>query len=73
MTAQTFFLLFLLLAPANGFAETVGGLVPLAPALRGRLLVLMLLNLVVAFAADAGARRLYQSLRGRRICGVTVL
>lgn len=73
MCAQTLFLLYLLLAPANSLAETVGGLVPLPPTLRGRLLLLMLLNLVLAVFADVGARQLYTCLRGRRLCGTTVI
>ena len=71
---QTGFLVFLILSPGGG-AVTNGfaGLVPFPAAFRFRLLVLLLFNLGASWLVDWLSLRIWKWVKGRSICGVTLL
>lgn len=72
LSFQTLFLGLLILAPAGPVGEDFAGLKPFPPDFRGKVLLLLGVNLLVSWLADSFAGWAYQKLKGRRICGVTV-
>ena len=74
LLAQTAFLLFLILSPGgNAVTHDFAGLVPFPADFRLRLLALLLFNLGASWVADWLALRLWRALKGRALCGVTLL
>lgn len=72
---QTLFLVYLILSPGgNWVTSTFAGLVPFPSSeFRWKLLVLLLVNLVVSWMVDQLSQWCFSKLRGRRVCGVTVM
>jgi len=72
---QTLFLMYLVLSPGgNGVTSTFSGLVPFPSSeFRWKLLMLLLMNLIVSWMVDQLSQWCFSKLRGRRVCGVTVM
>ena len=71
---QTGFLVYLIFSPGgNGLTHDVVGLVPFPAEFRTRLFLLLMLNLGASWLVDWFSHLLWRALKGRSLCGVTLL
>lgn len=63
MVLQTVFLMYLLISPGDGVTHVFAGLVSFPASLRGKLLGIMLANLVAAFGVEFAIRGVFFWLR----------
>jgi hypothetical protein len=64
---QTMFLALLILAPPGPVAERFAGLRPFPFEFRGKLCLLLLVNLLISWGVDGASSALYHWLKGRRL------
>jgi hypothetical protein len=72
LSFQCFFLGLLILAPAGPVGEDFAGLVPFPVEFRGKICLLLFVNLVISWLADSAASWAYGKVKGRQVCGLTV-
>jgi cation-transporting P-type ATPase 13A2 len=74
MLAQTSFLLFLIFSGGDVVSKNFAGMVPFPePLFRAKLALLLMLNFGTSWLAETLAIMSWSALKGRRLCGVTIL
>ncbi|KAH7618816.1 putative Polyamine-transporting ATPase 13A3 [Nannochloris sp. 'desiccata'] len=74
LVLQTSFLLFVVFSPGGVVSETFAGMVPFPLAgFRFKMLGMLLLNFAASWLADHVAVLGYGALRGKRLCGLTII
>ncbi len=74
LVVQTSFLLFAVFSSGGVVSETFAGMVPFpSMAFRFKMLGMLLLNFAASWLADMVAVLSYGALRGKRVCGLTMI
>jgi magnesium-transporting ATPase (P-type) len=74
LVLQSAFLLYAVFSPGGVVSETFAGMVPFpVVGFRFKMLFLLLLNFAASWLADHVAVLGYRALRGKRVCGLTMI